>query len=85
MPEKEPFEPKASRPYMPGYGILDAQSGKGLLPWSWAVERLSDGHNYWVETTRPDGRPHACRYGESGLTTGFISARESNSEKPEIL
>ena len=59
MPEKEPFEPKASRPYMPGYGILDAQSGKGLLPWSWAVERLSDGHNYWIATTRPDGRPHA--------------------------
>lgn len=59
MPEEKPFEPNASRPSMPGYGILDAQSGKGLLPWSWAVERLSDGHNYWVATTRPDGRPHA--------------------------
>jgi len=28
-------EPKASRPHMPGYGILDANSGNGLLPWSW--------------------------------------------------
>ena len=63
MPEEKSFrnsaEPKASRPYMPGYGLLDAQSGKGLLPLSWAVERLAEGHNYWVATTRPDGRPHA--------------------------
>lgn len=51
--------PKASRPYMPGYGILDANKGRGLLPWSWATTRLSKAHNYWVATTRPDGRPHA--------------------------
>src|SRR2546427_7283966 len=51
-------EPTASRPYMPGYGLLDAQQGSGLLPWSWAVERLEHSHDYWVATTRPDGRPH---------------------------
>ena len=28
-------EPIASRPYMPGYGTLDAHQGTGLLPWSW--------------------------------------------------
>jgi nitroimidazol reductase NimA-like FMN-containing flavoprotein (pyridoxamine 5'-phosphate oxidase superfamily) len=50
--------PQASRPYMPGYGILDADAGRGLLPWSWATERLAKSHNYWVVTTRPDGRPH---------------------------
>jgi nitroimidazol reductase NimA-like FMN-containing flavoprotein (pyridoxamine 5'-phosphate oxidase superfamily) len=44
---------------MPGYGILDAQSGKGLLPWSWAVKRMSEERIYWISTTRPDGRPHA--------------------------
>jgi len=44
---------------MPDYGIVDAESGKGLLPWNWATERLSKGHNYWIATTRPDGRPHA--------------------------
>jgi hypothetical protein len=48
--------PKAGRPELPGYGI--AKSREGLLPWSWAVERLSASHNYWVGTTRPDGRPH---------------------------
>ena len=51
-------EPTASRPYMPGYGLLDATLGTGLLPWSWAVERLTRSHDYWVATVRPDGRPH---------------------------
>lgn len=48
----------ASRPYMPGYGTLDAGRGSGLLPWSWARERLARSHDYWVATVRPDGRPH---------------------------
>jgi hypothetical protein len=52
------MEPAASRPHMPGYGILPADQGTGLLPWSWAVERLSASHDYWLATVRPDGRPH---------------------------
>ena len=51
-------EPQASRPHMPGYGILAAEEGTGLLPWSWAVERLTASHDYWVATVWPDGRPH---------------------------
>ncbi len=43
-------EPVASRPFMPGYGILPADAGSGLLPWAWAVERLERSHNYWVAT-----------------------------------
>ena len=43
---------------MPGYGTLDATHGTGLLPWSWARERLQRSHDYWVATVRPDGRPH---------------------------
>jgi general stress protein 26 len=52
-------EPRASRPHLPEYGILDADQGRGLLSWSWAQERLERTWNYWVATTRPDGRPHA--------------------------
>jgi Pyridoxamine 5'-phosphate oxidase len=48
----------ASRPHMPGYGILPPDSGGGLLPWSWAVQRLEEAHNYWVATTGPGGAPH---------------------------
>jgi len=31
-----------------------------LLPWRWAEERLVRAANYWIATTRSDGRPH-CR------------------------
>lgn len=43
---------------MPDYGIQGPTEGTGLLPWSWAVERLEKSHDYWVATTWPDGRPH---------------------------
>jgi hypothetical protein len=52
------MEPTASRPYMPGYGIVGPDEGTGLLPWSWANERLTASHDYWLATVRPDGRPH---------------------------
>ena len=29
-----------------------------LMPWSQAVSRLEQAANYWLATTRPDGRPH---------------------------
>lgn len=44
---------------MPAYGLLPPDQGNGLLPWAWARERLEQTHNYWVATTRPDGRPHS--------------------------
>jgi hypothetical protein len=52
-------QPRASRPYMPGYGIVGPTQGSGLLPWSWAEERLTASRNYWVASSWPDGRPHA--------------------------
>ena len=51
-------EPIASRPYMPGYGTLPATEGSGLLPWSWALERLTRSHDYWLATVTPQGVPH---------------------------
>jgi len=44
---------------MPGYGMLPADEGTGLLPWSWAEERLVASRNYWMVTVWPDGAPHA--------------------------
>src|SRR5271165_1689012 len=49
-------EPKASRPHMHGYGV--PKSLKGALSWKWARERLSESHNYWLTTVRPDTAPH---------------------------
>jgi hypothetical protein len=53
MPVKQP---KAARPWMPGYGISPSEDG--LLPWAWAQSRLIRCRNYWLATTRPDSRPH---------------------------
>ena len=54
-------EPVPSRPGMPAsYGIGRGGSAPGeLLPWAQVVEWLEAARNYWVSTTRPDGRPHA--------------------------
>lgn len=50
-------DPIADRPHMPGYGTLAADEGGGLLPWSWAVEKLTASHDYWVATVDADGAP----------------------------
>lgn len=48
--------PKATRPNIPGYGL--SKSKKDLLPWKWAEDRLKKSREFWIATTRPDGRPH---------------------------
>ena len=45
-------EPIASRPYMPGYGLLHAAQGAGLLPWRWAVARLELSRAFVTELNR---------------------------------
>jgi len=40
-----------------GYGIRT--NGEGTVAWSWVEQQLTRGRNYWVCTTRDDGRPHS--------------------------
>ncbi len=50
--------PRSQRPQMAkGYGIHDSR--EGLLNWEWVHNRLDQSRNYWICSTRPDGRPHA--------------------------
>jgi nitroimidazol reductase NimA-like FMN-containing flavoprotein (pyridoxamine 5'-phosphate oxidase superfamily) len=51
-------DPVASRPHMPGYGIEPDDGGRGLLPWSWAVDRLTRSHEYWVAAVGESSVPH---------------------------
>ena len=51
--------PVADRPVMPGYGVLPADQGSGLLPWAEAERRFATARYFWVATVRPDGSPHA--------------------------
>jgi hypothetical protein len=50
-------EPKASHPYWPD-ALEKRTTSDSLKPWSWALERLENSHNYWIATSRPDGQPH---------------------------
>lgn len=45
-----------SRPHMPGYGISTKK--EGMLSWDWVNEQMAQSRNYWIGSTRPDGRPH---------------------------
>src|SRR6266487_5702436 len=47
-------DPEVSQPRMFG-GYM----GSAKLPWTWATERLNRARNYWIATTRPDGKPHS--------------------------
>ncbi|MGO9160843.1 MAG: pyridoxamine 5'-phosphate oxidase family protein [Streptosporangiaceae bacterium] len=69
---------------MPGYQIQGPDEGSGLLPWSWAAERLSAARHYWVVSVWPDGRPHSMpvwgMWDDSALwfTTGTASRKARN-------
>ena len=50
---------KRDRPTLPEeYGV--PKDDAGLHEWSWVDEKLRTARNYWVCTTRLDGRPHAA-------------------------
>lgn len=68
---------------MPGYGIPKAT--KGLLPWSWAEQRLKKSHNYWISTTKPDGSPHSMVVWGLWLDGMFYFSTGSKSRKARNL
>lgn len=78
-------DPRADRPYLPEYGIAPADAGRGLMPWSWAAERLTSSHNYWLSTTRPDGRPSASAVWGVWLDACFYFSCAPSARKAKNL
>jgi general stress protein 26 len=70
---------------MPDYGVLDAQSGGGLLPWSWAADRLTEAKAYWIATSQSDGRPHLMPVWGIWLEGRFYFSTGSRSRKARNL
>jgi hypothetical protein len=56
LPKTTNSEPKASRPFAPGYGL--AEDGKGLLPWSWVTRQMTGCRAFWIASVHPANRPH---------------------------
>jgi hypothetical protein len=77
--------PEPTRPHMPGYGL--PTNIKGLLPWSWAEQRLRKSHNYWITTVKPDRSPHTMvvwalwQDGRLFFSTGSKSRKARNLEQ----
>lgn len=80
---KPKLGPRSSRPYMPGYGL--PTGGKGLLPWSWAEQRLKKSHNYWITTVKPDGSPHTMVVWGLWQDGRFLFSTGSKSRKARNL
>jgi hypothetical protein len=53
----QPPNATVSLPHMPAMYI--GKKRKAFLPWSHAEQRLVRSRDYWICTTRPDGRPHS--------------------------
>lgn len=79
------MEPRASRPDMAAYGVLPPDQGTGLLPWSWAVERLERSHDFWVATSRAAGPPSVTPVWGRWLDGGLWFSCDSSSRKSRNL
>jgi hypothetical protein len=87
MPAKktptQAVNPKPSRLHAPGYGL--PRGNKGLLPWSWAEQRLKKSHNYWITTVKPDGAPHTMVVWGLWQDGRFLFSTGSKSRKARNL
>jgi len=79
--------PIASRIAAPGYGF--PKGAKGLLPWSWAEQRLKKSHNYWITTVKQDGArgasPHSMVVWGLWQDGRFLFSTGSKSRKARNL
>jgi pyridoxine/pyridoxamine 5'-phosphate oxidase len=66
-----------------GYGI--ASGTEGMLPWAWVTERLAVSRNYWVCSTRADGRPHAMPVWGLWLDESIYFSTDPDSRKARNL
>ena len=76
-------EPRASRAGFPGYGITT--DTEGMLPWSWAVERLAVAHNYWIATASEERGPHAMPVWGLWRDDAFVFSTGTESRKARNL
>jgi len=56
-----------------------------FLPWNWVIERLERSHNYWICSTRPDGRPHAAPVWGVWHEGAVIFSTDPSSRKAQNL
>jgi len=84
-------QPPADRPFAPGYGIVGADQGKGLLAWAWVERKMKRCRTYWLATIRPGTpqapvpRPHVMPVWGVWLDDAFFFSTGRKSRKGQNL
>ena len=92
-PSKAPSlkqSPKASRPFAPGYGIVGAEDGAGLLKWTWVARKMDRCRTFWLATIHPgkgaaQNRPHVMPVWGVWLDDAFFFSTGRKSRKGQNL
>src|SRR5271154_187044 len=94
MAKRAKSKPKPDRPFAPGYGILGAKEGKGLLPWSWVAKKMNHCRTFWLATIHADRhifqnivqrRPHVMPVWGVWLDDAFYFSTGRKSRKGQNL
>ncbi len=77
--------PRADRPFAPGYGIVGAQEGKGLLPWTWVAKKMNC-RTFWLITIHAsENRPHVMPVWGVWVEDAFFFSTGRKSRKGQNL
>ena len=78
--------PNADRPFAPGYGIVGANDGKGLLSWTWVARKLNTCRTFWLATIHAaHGGPHTMPLWGVWLDDAFFFSTGRKSRKGQNL
>jgi nitroimidazol reductase NimA-like FMN-containing flavoprotein (pyridoxamine 5'-phosphate oxidase superfamily) len=79
-------QPKADRPFAPGYGIVGPKDGKGLLPWTWVARKMNRCRTFWLATIHAgNGSPHVMPIWGVWLDDAFFFSTGRKSRKGQNL
>ena len=87
-PQKRTIEsqPNADRPHAPGYGIVGANEGKGLLSWTWVARKLNTCRTFWLSTiSAAHSRPHVMPLWGVWVDDAFAFSTGRKSRKGQNL
>ncbi len=86
MAKRAKSQPKADRPFAPGYGIVGAKEGKGLLSWTWVAKKMNGCRTFWLATIHSQrGTPHVMPVWGVWVDNAFFFSTGRKSRKGQNL
>jgi nitroimidazol reductase NimA-like FMN-containing flavoprotein (pyridoxamine 5'-phosphate oxidase superfamily) len=79
-------QPRADRPFAPGYGIVGAEDGAGLLPWTWVARKMNGCRTFWLATIHAaQARPHVMPVWGVWVDEAFFFSTGRKSRKGQNI